>query len=80
MPGEESVWLVRSLLEMGAHTVLASNWAVDDVSTALWMREFYSKYLNGAAVHEAARHAVGTVRSTYPSAYHWAAFSVFGAF
>ncbi len=80
MPGEQSSGLVRSLLEMGARTVIAGNWAVDDASTALWMREFYNRYLRGATANSAARAAVESVRDEFPSALHWAAFSVFGAF
>lgn len=80
LPGEESSGLVRSLLEMGARSVIASHWAVDDRSTAVWMKEFYARFLNGKSVHDAAREATTMVRGKFPSAYHWAAFSVFGAF
>jgi len=80
LPGEQSSGLVRSLLEMGARTVIAGNWAVDDASTALWMRVFYDRYLRGATANGAARAAVTSVRAEFPSAFHWAAFSVFGAF
>ncbi len=79
LPGEESTGLVRSLLEMGAGNVVASHWAVSDKSTALWMNRFYDRYLNGRSVGEAARLATLQVREKYPSAYNWAAFSVFGA-
>jgi tetratricopeptide (TPR) repeat protein len=79
LPGEESEGLVRSLLEMGARTVIAGHWPVADISTALWMKTFYGRYLTGGGVAESALLAAETVRETHPSAYHWAAFSIFGA-
>jgi CHAT domain-containing protein/tetratricopeptide (TPR) repeat protein len=79
LPGEESEGLVRSLLEMGARTVIAGHWPVSDSSTALWMKTFYGRYLKGGGVAESARLAAETVRDMHPSAYHWAAFSIFGA-
>ena len=79
MPGEESTGLVRSLLEMGARNVIAGHWPVADHSTARWMASFYNQYLRGASIHEAIRSAACTVREQYRSAYHWAAFSLFGA-
>ncbi len=79
LPGEESTGLVRSLLEMGARNVIAGHWPVSDETTALWMTAFYDKYLRGTSLQESIKHAALTVRSLHPSAYHWAAFSVFGA-
>jgi len=79
LPGEESTGLVRSLLEMGARNVIASHWAVSDKSTVKWMNEFYGQYLGGRSVGAAARRATLKVREKFPSAYNWAAFSVFGA-
>jgi CHAT domain-containing protein len=79
LPGEESTGLVRSMLEMGARNVIASHWAVYDKSTYIWMNRFYECFLGGRPVGEAARQAALHVRETYPSAYCWAPFSVFGA-
>jgi CHAT domain-containing protein len=79
MPGEESTGLVRSLLEMGARNVIASLWSVSDESTTLWMKEFYNIYFADKDILKASREACRIVREKYPSAYHWAAFSVFGA-
>ncbi len=79
LPGEESTGLVRSLLEMGARNVVASHWAVADESTALWMKIFYEKIFEGMPTGESVRQATIYVRDVYPSAYHWAAFSLFGA-
>ncbi|MBK7092258.1 MAG: CHAT domain-containing protein [bacterium] len=79
LPGEESTGLVRSLLEMGARNVIAGHWPVYDQTTAVWMAAFYDKYFQSASILAAIRHAAITVRAQYPSAYHWGAFSVFGA-
>jgi len=79
LPGEESSGLVRSLLEMGARNVVGSHWAVSDKSTAFWMSNFYDLILSGQPVGQAVRQAAMQVREQYPSAYDWAAFSVFGA-
>ncbi|MEW6052072.1 MAG: CHAT domain-containing tetratricopeptide repeat protein [Candidatus Zixiibacteriota bacterium] len=79
LPGEESTGLVRSLLEMGARNVVAGHWPVADESTASWMQTFYDTYFSGEPVLVSARRAALAVRERFPSAYHWAAFSVFGA-
>jgi hypothetical protein len=79
LPGEEATGLVRSLLEMGARNVVASGWAVSDLSTSQWMKYIYTCYLNGQSVAQAIRQASIRLREQYPSAYHWGAFSVFGA-
>lgn len=79
LPGEESTGLVRSLMEMGARNVLASQWAISDASTMLWMKEFYSRFLAGEPIPSAVRTTALQIRNKYPSSFHWAAFSVFGA-
>ena len=79
MPGEESTGLVRSLLEMGARNVIAGRWPVSDHTTAIWMKTFYQQYFAGSDILNAARDAARKVRESYPSAFHWAAFAVFGA-
>ncbi len=79
LPGEESSGLVRSLVEMGARNVVASHWAIADEPSALYMNEFYGHYLGGQPLTKAMRQAARHVRERYRSAYHWAAFSLFGA-
>ena len=78
-PGEEATGFVRSMLEMGARNVIASQWAVYDRPTVSWMSIFYKYFLGGMPVSSAAREASLEVRELFPLAYHWAAFSVFGA-
>jgi CHAT domain-containing protein len=79
VPGDESTGLVRSLLEMGARNVIAGRWPVSDESTSHWMTEFYRRYLRDNDLFTAAREATLEVREKRPSAFHWAAFAVFGA-
>lgn len=79
LPGDESTGLVRSLLEMGARNVVAGRWPVSDESAALWMSSFYTHLYSGRDLLEAAAAASAAVRRRYPSAYHWAAFAVYGA-
>ncbi len=79
LPGEEATGLVRSLLEMGARNVIAGLWPVSDSATALWMEHFYENHLSGVTISESARSAALAVRESYPSSYHWGAFSIFGA-
>jgi tetratricopeptide (TPR) repeat protein len=79
VPEQESNGLVRSLLEMGARNVLASNWAVSDSSTSIWMKYFYEEYFTGATVSSAVRTAALKVRDDLPSVYHWGSFNVHGA-
>jgi len=79
LPGEESMGLVRSLLEMGARNVIAGRWPVSDESTAEWMTHFYCRYFDNRDLFTAAREATLKVRDKFPSAFHWAAFSIFGA-
>lgn len=79
LSGQEATGLVRSILEMGARNVIAGHWPVADESTAEWMDRFYKDYFDGVNLDESSRNASLEVREKYPSAYHWAAFSVFGA-
>jgi len=79
LPGEEATGLVRSLLEMGAGSVVAGLWPVSDSSSRLWMESFYGRLFKGEAIADAAAHASQAVRRKQSSAYHWAAFTVYGA-
>jgi tetratricopeptide (TPR) repeat protein len=79
LPGEESSGLVRAMLEMGARSVVAGGWAVADRSTSVWMDSFYAALMRNDSPLTAMTRAIRAVRKDYPSAYHWAAFTVYGA-
>jgi tetratricopeptide (TPR) repeat protein len=79
LPGEEPTGIVRSMLEMGAKTIVAARWPVSDRSTAVWMETFYENYFSGASACDSAARASQQVREDSPSATHWSAFAVYGA-
>jgi tetratricopeptide (TPR) repeat protein len=55
--GDELLGLTRALLAAGAASLLLSLWAVEDVSTAQWMTEFYTHLAGGCTKSEALRQA-----------------------
>jgi CHAT domain-containing protein len=63
---------------MGARSVVAALWPVADLSTSVWMSEFYRQWLNGEVLTDAVSAAQAHTRERWPSPYHWAAFSLFG--
>jgi len=77
-PGEEFSGFVRSILEMGARSVVAGLWPVADASTAFWMTHFYRCWLEGMKLPAAVQSAQSATRARWPSPYHWAAFALFG--
>lgn len=79
VPGEETVGLNRSLLEMGARNVLASQWAVYNDATVEWMGEFYSRFLRGESIPSAVRLTSMKLQNRYPSAYQWGSYILHGA-
>jgi CHAT domain-containing protein/Tfp pilus assembly protein PilF len=81
MGGEGLVGLTRAFQYAGARSVLASLWGVADVSTARFMKRFYSHLRDGKSKDEALRKAQleqirEKSRSSHP--FYWAAFELFG--
>jgi CHAT domain-containing protein len=60
--GEELLGLGRALLAAGARAVVATLWAVNDVSAALLMTEFHRRRLTGAPNRAALQQACEHVR------------------
>jgi CHAT domain-containing protein len=61
---DEYIGLPSVLLEAGAQAVVASLWAVDDLATALLMRQFYAGWQQGAVpIAEALRRAQNWLRT-----------------
>jgi CHAT domain-containing protein len=75
-PGDELLGLLRGFLIAGAPRVLASQWTVDDASTASLMADFYGAVLAGAPAAAALRQAQRHLLATQPHPYHWAAFAL----
>jgi len=64
---------------MGSRQVVASLWPVSDKTTAKWMNAFYKNLFKNKNVLAATRFATDIIREDSPSAYHWSAFTTFGA-
>ncbi len=79
VPERESTGLVRALLEMGVRNVVAGRWTISDKATALWMKTFYGRLLNGTGLLDSFKEASDIIYKQYHSAYYWAAFSLWGA-
>lgn len=76
--GDEMFGLVRAFLVAGASRVLASQWPVDDASTADFMAGFYRSIVAGRPVADALfeAQALQMTRQSHP--YFWAAFTLYG--
>jgi CHAT domain-containing protein/tetratricopeptide (TPR) repeat protein len=77
-PGDELHGLVRGFLYAGAPSVVASLWAVNDRSTADFMREMYSHIRAGSTKRAAVRQAQLAIKDAYGHPYYWAPFVLMG--
>ncbi len=66
--------MLSAFLSAGAHNVIASNWAVDDIATKELMISFYSNWEQDKDVHEAFRKAQIETKEKYSQPYFWGAF------
>lgn len=63
-PGDELFGLMRSLIYAGTPSVVMSLWAVNEISTSLLMRTFYSAYKDGATKVDALQLAQLELKKT----------------
>jgi CHAT domain-containing protein/tetratricopeptide (TPR) repeat protein len=77
-PGDELHGLVRGFLYAGAPSVVASLWAVNDQSTAEFMRVMYSQLREGESKRVALRRAQLATKDVYGHPYYWAPFVLMG--
>lgn len=77
-PGDELLGLVRGFMLAGAPAVLASQWTVDDASTAELMGDFYRRLRAGEGAAEALRRAQCQTLRHRPDPWNWGAFSLHG--
>jgi CHAT domain-containing protein len=77
-PGDELHGLVRGFLYAGSPSVVASLWAVNDLSTAELMGEMYSQLRAGATKRSALRRAQLRIKDAYGHPYYWAPFVLMG--
>jgi CHAT domain-containing protein len=77
-PGDELHGLMRGFLYAGAPSLVASLWAANDLSTAEFMREMYSRLRAGDTKRAALRSAQLAIKEAYGHAYYWAPFVLMG--
>jgi CHAT domain-containing protein/tetratricopeptide (TPR) repeat protein len=71
--------LPRVFLAMGARSVIATLWPVQDKAGAIFMRYFYDAYFRGADKAEALRTAKRKMAGTrYAHPYYWASYTLTG--
>ncbi len=78
--GEGLIGLTRAFQYAGAHSILASLWAVDDLRTMQLMKQVYGGLRAGKTKDQALREAQLSLLHSQPasSPYYWAAFSLSG--
>jgi CHAT domain-containing protein len=78
--GDEITGLTRAFLYAGSPGVISTLWNIDDEATAVLMKDFYHRLLDGAAVPDALREAQLRLLHgrRFRDPYFWAAFSLTG--
>lgn len=75
----EGVWgLQRAFQLAGSNAVMGSLWKINDETTVLFMNLFYEKWLSGASLHAAYRHAILKTSEKHSHPYYWGAFVLLG--
>ena len=79
--GEGLLAMSRAFYYAGAHSVVASLWDVNDVSTAAYMKTFYQQVLSGSSPEDALRNAKLEMLRGRETLWHdpwfWSSFVVF---
>jgi CHAT domain-containing protein len=77
--GEGLVGLTSVFLFAGSRSVLASQWNINDASTAAFMGYFYDSLAKKRSSREALQQAkIKMIRSVYRHPFYWAAFILIG--
>lgn len=66
--------LQRAFKAAGVQSLILTLWDVSDNAAVLFATSFYSHLSAGKDIHTAFTEAVGTVKTSYPEPYYWAAF------
>lgn len=74
--GSDLLGLARGFFRAGTRRLVASQWAVDDVSTAALMTHFYKALREGKTVAAAMQKAQVAAMTTFPHPFYWAGFGV----
>ena len=72
--------LVRAALALGAESVVASAWPLDDRASALFTQPYYQAIQEGSDVVEAVARGRSAVREHLEHPYYWAPMVVFGGY
>ncbi len=72
--------LVRAALALGAESVVASAWPLDDRASSIFTDPYYSSLKVGAPVLDSVRAGRSAVRSKYAHPYYWGAMATFGGY
>jgi CHAT domain-containing protein len=75
---DEILGLTQALLQAGAASMLVSMWKVEDRSTALFMRSFYSRLAKGGRRDEILQETMIEHRFSFDHPYFWAPFIIVG--
>ena len=70
--------LVRAALALGAESVVASAWTLDDQSAREFTVSLYESLRDGVELIDAVQSARRTVRKSHPHPYYWGAMVTFG--
>jgi CHAT domain-containing protein/tetratricopeptide (TPR) repeat protein len=77
--GEGILGLTRTFFYSGAKTVVSTLWNIDDISTVVFMKYFYTYLSEGMGKSEALRSAkIKMINSQYSHPFYWAAFVLNG--
>ena len=77
---EGVVGIARALLGAGAHSVLASLWAISDGATLEFMRKFYEHLVKGESASTSLNQAMKVMRKSdnFSDTKYWAPFVLIG--
>ena len=77
---EGVVGIARAFLGAGARSVLVSLWAIDDMATLEFMKNFYQHLVAGKSASEALNRAMNCMRESteFSDVTHWAPFVLIG--
>ena len=72
--------LVRSFLALGAETVIASQWQLDDKASRITMSGIYSELMKGKSARSALTHGKKICKEQMSHPYYWAPLAAFGGY
>ena len=72
--------MVRSFLALGAESVVASLWPLDDVAAGTMVGSFYAELTAGKTVSQSLEYARRHVRKSFEHPYYWAPLTNFGGY